>query len=68
MDLRKAFDTIDHNMILSKLAYYDVRGPAFGWVRGYLNLEPLMEFHIFICYNKHLVFSKIISLHCSLTF
>ena len=44
LDLRKAFDTVDHNILLHKLQIYGIKGTEHDWFRNYLrNREQLVQ-------------------------
>ena len=46
IDLRKAFDTVNHDLLLAKLYDYGVTGGELDWFKDYLsNCKQLVDFH-----------------------
>ena len=57
MDLKKAFDTVSHEILLKKLCHYEIRGPAYDLIESYLSNR-----NQFVSINNHCLSSKSINI------
>ena len=61
LNFQKAFDTVDHCILLDKLYFYGIRGQAFDWFSSYLhNRQQLVNYY---GYESDLKYNELFKLH-----
>ncbi len=62
IDLKKAFDTVNHSILLNKLYHYGMRGPCFTLLNSYLS-QRYQRVKI-SCKNSQSTFSNFLPINC----
>ena len=59
LDFSKAFDTVDHQILLNKLYKYGIRVIAFKWMESYLSNRRQFVLHSHLTWSYHIQHVKI---------
>ena len=60
LDLKKAFDTVDHKTLLLKLRKYGITSTSYSWFTSYLtNREQFCHCYFEVCYSTGFVFGSL---------
>ena len=57
IDLKKAFDTVDHKLLCENIEFYGIRGVAHNWIKSYLSNKSQ-----FVCFD--VFHSNLLNISC----